>query len=197
MSRATKAVFVIMFVLAISAGVAVGMLAATRGTPPAPPQPQQVPAHHVQGPARGAIDTTKPSPWLVEQLQLSQEQQSKMEQIWADLIKSKGHAYGDELRAIHQQREAEIGSLLSDVQRQQYEQINAKYAQKAQELWKRFEQDFEQAAARTRQILSDSQRTKFDAMIEKFRSMQQNGPRWAGGGRMGSLPPPTTSPSRN
>jgi hypothetical protein len=164
MTKSTKAIFGLAFVLAISAGVALGMLTARAKPAPAAP--------------RGN--------WMVDQLQLSAEQQKQMEEIWGNLLREKGREYGEQGRQLQMQREADIAGLLSTDQRGAYDEINQKYAMKGAELWKRFEREFVGATEKTRAILNENQKKKFDAMIEQFRSSR---PGWMG------TPPPATLPA--
>jgi hypothetical protein len=167
MSNSTKAIFGLAFLLAIGAGVALGMLTA-----------RQTPA-----PQDGKGN------WFVEQLQLTPDQQKKMEEIWGKLIREKGREYGEEARQLQIQREADVAGVFNPEQRSEYDRINQKYALKGQELWKRFEQEFVHATEMSRAILYDNQRRKFDGMMEQFRA-SRGGPGWMGG-------PPSTSPATN
>ena len=143
----TKAAIVMAFVLALAAGAALGMLGS-----------RSLPRH-------GGGES-----WLTNELQLSPEQQKKMNDIWTDLLKTKGHEFGDQMHALQQQREAAIAKLLSDSQKADYQRINDEFAQRGRELWKQAEQQFNAAADRTRLILTDTQRPKYDALVEKFRA---------------------------
>jgi Spy/CpxP family protein refolding chaperone len=169
MTKSTKAIFGLAFVLAIGAGMALGMLTA-RATPA--PADQR-------------------SNWFVDQLQLTAAQQRQMEEIWGALMREKGRAYGEEFRQLQAQRETDIAGMMSSDQRGQYDQINQKYAMKGAELWKRFEQEFVHATEKTRQILNEAQRVKFDAMIEQFRASRGGGNGWGSG----PSTPPATAPS--
>lgn len=166
MTNPTKAIFALAFVLAIGAGVALGMLTA-----------RQTPATKGGG-----------ANWFVEQLQLTANQQKQMEDIWGKLIREKGRVYGEEFRQLQMQREADVAGMFSPEQRSEYDQINQKYAIKGQELWKRFEQEFVHATELTRTILTDNQRKKFDGMIAQYRASRGAGAGWMGG-------PPVTAPA--
>jgi hypothetical protein len=148
----TKAIILMGFVLALGAGVAVGMLGSR-----ALPQPSDRRARFIQ------------------ELELTPQQEDQMKGIWMNLMQTKGREYAEAFRSIEQQRASAIQALLNEEQKQKSEAINQEFAKQGQELWKRAEQDFESATQKTRQILSPSQQEKFDALMTKFRSEHSRG----------------------
>lgn len=165
----TKAIIFVAFVLAMGAGMAVGMLGAR--SLPAKPSPE---GH--QG---------DPGSWLVKELQLTPDQAAKMRDIWNDLLRTKGPQYGEEFQALKQQRESAIAAIMTAPQQEQCKKIDDDFVQKGREVWKRMEQDFTAAAERTRQLLSESQRPKYDALIARFRAEHQTPDGFPGMGPMG------------
>lgn len=160
----TNAIILMAFVLALGAGVAVGMLG-SRALPSQNDRRAQ----------------------FIRDLGLTSQQEEKMNEIWMDLMRTKGREYGEAFRAIEQQKNAAIQNLFNADQKQQYELINKEFAQQGMDLWKRAERDFEAATEKTRQILDAAQQVKFDALMAKFRSEHARGD-WGMG------PRPTTVP---
>ncbi len=173
----TKVIIAIAFVLALGAGVAVGMLGA-----------RNMPTH------RGR------SSWLTEELHLSADQQKQMQEIWSNVLRGKGREHMEQVRALQQQREGEIVALLTAEQKARYEQINQQFDQRVQEFARQRDEAFEQAVEKTKQILGDSQRQKYDELLKKMRTdrAERRGPGGPGGG-LGAPPRghgrPGTAPS--
>jgi len=170
----TKGVIFLAFLLAMGAGVAVGMLGS-----------RSLPSNTARG--------TDASTWLANELQLTPDQQQKMNRIWSEMLASKGHQYGEEFRAIQQQREAAIAALMTEQQQMQCNKLNEEYAAKWRDLWKRMEQDFSTAADKTRKLLNDSQRKRYDAILEKFHADHAT-PDWFPGASKAMGRAPTTGP---
>lgn len=171
-----KTIMLLTFVLAMGAGVSVGVLA-SRTTATQPPR---------GGPS-----------WLIHELDLTPVQQQQMKDIWMELVGRRGNEMREQMMALQQEREAAIVGLLDAGQSQKYEQINQQFMQRAGELWKRVEQDFLAAAEKTRQLLNETQRKRYDTLVQQFQSQHANG-EWFGMGMsgMGSRGRgPSTSPS--
>jgi cell division protein ZapA (FtsZ GTPase activity inhibitor) len=170
----TKAIILTAFLLAMGAGVAVGMLS-SRALPP-------------QNNMRARF---------IEELQLTPEQQKQIDGIWMEQMRGRMREFADEFRSIQQQRETAIAGLMSADQKEKYDQINQQFAQRARDLWKRGEEAFEAASARTRQILTESQRPKFDEMLNKFKAQIPSSDAWLSGGmpQMGMRGVPATGPA--
>lgn len=168
----TKAIMFVAFVLAMGAGVAVGMLGARSLPSSAKPEERQ----------------GDPGSWLVKELQLTPDQADKMRAIWNDLLRTKGPQYGEEFKALQQQRESAVTAIMTASQQEQCKKVDEDFAQKARDVWKRMEQDFSAAAERTRQLLNESQRPKYDALIARFRAEHQSPDGFPGMGSMGGYP---------
>jgi len=167
----TKAIILMAFVLALAAGAALGRLS-SRATP-RPPGGQS---------------------WLIAELDLTHDQQQKMNAIWTDMMQNQGRQFGERMRALQQEREAAFANLLTDAQKQEYTQINEQFAQRSREMWKQIDEQFSAVAEKTRLILNETQRPKFDALVKKFRA-EGPGFNWAmgpgGRGRGPGIGPPT------
>ena len=171
----TKSVIFLAFLLAMGAGVAVGMLG-SRSLPS-----NTTPGHDA-------------STWLANELQLTPDQQQKMNRIWSEMLASKGRQYGEQFRALQQQREAAIAALMTEQQQVQCNKLNEEYAGKWRDLWKRMEQDFSAAADKTRQLLNDTQRKRYDALLEKFHADHAS-PDWLPGASKALGRAPTSGPA--
>lgn len=168
----TKAVISVSFVLALGAGVALGMLGSRTL------------------PQRG-----DPRSHIVDALQLTPEQQAQMDEIWSGLIRDRGRQYGEEMRIIQEEHDAALNAMLSSEQKQEYDRINAEFARKMQEIWKKAEQEFRAATEKTRAILSPSQQATFDEMLKQFTERAGGG--WGGGAMPGGSGRGLMSPSDN
>jgi len=162
----TKLIIFTAFVLAMGAGVAVGMLGSRTLPRPRPDGPQT---------------------WLTQELQLTSDQQDKMSQIWSGLLQTKGREFGKQMHLLQVQHDEAVQAMLSSAQQDQYKNLNEEFAQRARDLWKRMEQEFLAASETTRKILNDSQRQKYDVLVSKFRSEHANGD-WFTAGPMGRMP---------
>lgn len=165
----TKLLILTACVLSMGAGVGVGMLRSRN-------QPRQ--------------DTH--ASWLANELELTLEQQKGMEVIWKELVKSKGKEFRDQMWALQQEREAAVAGLLSPSQSEQFEQLNRRFMEKGREIWKRAEQEFMAAGEKTRALLNESQRVRYDELVKQFQEQHSSGEWFA-------MPPmgrgPTTSPA--
>ena len=164
MSR-VKLIITVAFVLAMGAGVAVGVLTA------------RIPERH------------EPRSWLADELNLDTMQRDQMKSIWQDVSKNRQHDW-ESRRALDKDRNDKIVALFSPQQKAQFDAINQQYQQKQQELAKQREKAFQDAVEATKQILTPDQRVKYEAMMQKRRD--DHGP---GGSRHGGPGGPTTEPS--
>ncbi|HVT91140.1 MAG TPA: Spy/CpxP family protein refolding chaperone [Tepidisphaeraceae bacterium] len=154
--RKTKTFILIAFVLAMGAGVAVGMLG-----------------------SRTIPKKLEGRSWLVDELHLTSAQEQQMNQIWGDMMRNKGRAIKDQLDLLKKERQAEIDGLLSDDQKSKVEQIDHRFGDRARELWKQCQQDFTDAADQSRKVLDESQRLKYDELVNKMQSQFADGDSFA------------------
>jgi hypothetical protein len=166
----TKFIIFVAFILTMGAGMAIGTLGVTRR------------------PRMEGRDS-----WLAQELNLTTAQQEKLRQVWMEVLRTRGREFGEQFQLIQSQREAEYLTLLSPEQKLQYEQINQKFAERSRELQKRGEEVFNETAAATREMLDESQRPKYDELLEKFRA--QRGGNLFGPEAMGRMMSPATTQS--
>jgi hypothetical protein len=141
MSKA-KIILIAAFILALGAGMVVGMVAA-RTAPPA-----------------------NRRSWLADELSLSPDQQDKMKTIWSEVMDNAGRRNEDRRRALQKEREDRVLSLLTDAQKVEYKKLIDEFAAKRAELDKEREKSFKEAVERTKQILSAPQRARYEEILK-------------------------------
>src|SRR5262245_22203623 len=102
----TKVIISVAFVLAMGAGVAVGMLSSRS-------LPQRGGGLISGGPGGPGGPGGSRASWLIEELQLTAEQQKKMDELWTPLVRTKMREYGEEFRALQQQHAAAVTGIFS------------------------------------------------------------------------------------
>jgi len=136
-----------MAVLVLCAGVVVGRLSA-RLSDEAPPPP-----------------TGHTPSWLADQLDLTADQQQKMDAIWAD-VKQQMSKDWDKHRDLDRQRDEAVRDLLSDDQLVQYEAIYDAYRVKRAEMERTRDTLIKSAEERSRELLTDSQKVRWDQLAK-------------------------------
>ena len=131
------------FFVAFGAGVAVGV-AFTRLT---------------AGPQHGS--------WLEHELSLTPAQREQMHKIWSQVISLSAPQEHEQRQALQKERDEAIRGLLSNGQKAKYEEVMQKYTQKLAALEDGRKKAFEEAVERTKQILTDSQRTKYLQLLQE------------------------------
>ncbi|MBC8108357.1 MAG: Spy/CpxP family protein refolding chaperone [Anaerolineae bacterium] len=147
MSR-LKMILTVAFVLAMGAGVAVGMFSA------------RYPQSH------------QPRSWLGDELNLSPEQREQMRTIWQDVSKNRPRD-GDRRRALEKERNEAIVGLLNEEQKLKYEQINQQFVQRMQEQSQQREAAMQSAIERTMQMLTPEQRVKYEQIMQERREKKE------------------------
>jgi Spy/CpxP family protein refolding chaperone len=152
MSKVTATLFVA-FALALSAGMVLGFAAARRVDTPAP--------------AAGKPPESGRSSWLSDQLKLTPEQSEQIRSIWQKVMSEQGRANSERRRALEKERDGALLGLLSTEQREQYDRLVKQYEAQLAELSRerdRFRQD---AIERTKQVLTDGQRVKYEELLKE------------------------------
>lgn len=139
----TKAIVAFGFAAALIGGGAAGMLASRYVRPAAP---QVV----VAGEAS-----------LSAELQLSKDQQSQIRQIWEQEQKTNQQSY-DDGQALDQWRTDQIVKLLNPDQLKEFQRINSEYQDHYTAMMSKRQLAFDQAVAKTKQLLNDEQRRRYD-----------------------------------
>ncbi len=119
-----KTILTMAFILAMGAGVAVGMLSA------------RLPQSH------------QPRSWLGDELNLSPDQREQMRTIWQDASKIRGRDW-ERRRALDKERNEAIYNLLTEEQKAKHDEINRQFAQKLQEQQQQRQAAIQDAIERT------------------------------------------------
>ncbi|MBV8780581.1 MAG: periplasmic heavy metal sensor [Phycisphaerae bacterium] len=146
----SKRVFLMAIVLVLCAGVVVGRLSARLA-----PLRMQQPQHEHQ-----------PS-WLSDQLNLSAEQRQQMDAIWAD-TKTQLDKSWDKRRELDRDRDEAIDNLLTPSQLAEYKEIYDEYHAKRQQADKQRDDLIKSAEDRSRALLSDAQKMKWDTLNKQM-----------------------------
>jgi len=147
MSR-VKMVLTISFVLAVGAGVAVGMLGAK--------YPQ----------------THQPRSWLGDELNLSPDQREQMRAIWQEAGKNRPRDWERRRAAEREKNEAIVG-LLTEEQKAKYDEINRQFSLKMQEQAQQREAAMQDAIERTKAILTPQQRERYEQIMQERREKRE------------------------
>ena len=143
-----KLIFVVGFLVAFAAGLMVGMVGGRATAAPSA-------AIHVG------------HSWLGEELDLTSQQQDQIHKIWADVTRD-GPGGGQRWGQMDKQRDQEVRALLTPEQLPGYDQILRAHHERVDAIRAETRKaPYEEAERRTREILTDSQRLKFDEITRK------------------------------
>lgn len=140
-----------------------------------PPSSLRVPDGSQPGPA------TRPHSYIAQRLGLTPEQHEAMDRLWNATRERMGQQWAQR-RALQQEREEALQKLLSDSQRQQMEEINARYDAKIAEIREATEALMRDADKRTREILTPEQQVRYDEMQRERQAREDGGGRGRGPG---------------
>ena len=153
----SRLMIVIAFGLALAGGAAAGMLAVRMSS-------------HAAAQVRGGA-----SP-LAAQLQFTADQQQQIRKIW-EHVQQVASQSTEEARSLDRARENKLLDLLTDEQKMQYKRIYQEYQDGFVALMARRERVMSDAIEQTRQLLSESQRQKYDAMLADRKGRNHGGDR--------------------
>lgn len=117
--------------------------------------------------------------WLSDELNLSPEQREQMREIWSEATDAMRSLHRERRRELRRERDEAIAALLSEEQAAEYARIENEYEEKVNALERERRAAFEEAVSRTREILTETQREKYDEMMSK----RPSGRRGRNGGR--------------
>jgi hypothetical protein len=173
---------VVTSVLVLSAGVVVGRLSA------------YLPE------ATGSVSTsssasTRPTtrPWWGAQLDLSSEQAQQMEAIWSDTRQKMMKLSESRHDLDHQQEQAIRDLFPSDDLKAQYDQLKSNYKTQRADMDTQRQKLIDDANERSRALLTDEQKTKWDAQRKQWHEHRGNG----GPGGPSQMNHSTTRPTEN
>jgi Spy/CpxP family protein refolding chaperone len=137
--------------------------------------------------------------WLVDQLKLTPEQSKQMKEIWSAMMGGPGRSSFDKRHEFAKERDEAIFKLIPESAKPDYQKIVDHYNQQVAELSKERDAAFQAAVEKTKAILNDTQRAKYDEIMKKGFRGPHGGP---GGPHEGDRhdgphgPPPETQPGR-
>jgi Spy/CpxP family protein refolding chaperone len=141
---------VVISVLALSAGVVAGLLASRL---PVSTNPLPVPPP-------GGMERS-----LAEELNLSEEQRTKMRGIWETVHGDVNRTFEDAIK-LEQQRDEALVAILTDEQKAQFEKISKDFAGRFDGLSRQRDQIFGKAVEDTRKVLDETQKQKYEQILK-------------------------------
>ena len=134
---------VVIFVIALGSGIAIGT-ALHRSPPPG-----------------------RDRSWLADELGLSPTQRDQMRQIWSDALHTGGPSPFERRRQYQKERDEAFAALLTPDQKAAYDKALDRYNQQMAQMNKQREAAFQVAAEKTKAILTDPQRAKYEELLKK------------------------------
>lgn len=148
----SRIILLLLFILTFGAGLSAGKLFDRH---PAPPH---------RGPS-----------WLSGELNLTPEQRKTILDIWNNVNQSRYEEW-DRRRDLGRQRTEAIRKLVPQESQTLLEQINENYTQQLNELSAQRRQSFEDAMEKTKAVLTDEQRQKYEEILTRRSSERRRGP---------------------
>jgi Spy/CpxP family protein refolding chaperone len=167
-------------VLALGAGLAAGLLAARL------PTAAGSSGDAVTGAGGAATNQPADHGSLVDELGLTAQQRDQMREIWEG-TRGRVHQVFEDAQQLQRQRDDAIVALLNDDQKAKFQKLSGDYADRFGALEKKRDQVFEEAVEKTKSILNDVQRQKYEQILR--RHVGPDGPGTHRGPGIG-LPPP-------
>lgn len=133
-----------LFVVALGCGIAVGM-GISRSIPP----------------------HGRDHSWLAKELQLTEAQQEQMRGVWSETLRGVGPRQSDRRKQFQKERDEAMVASFTPEQHAAYDKIVAKYNQRLAENNREREVAFQRAVERTKAILDQRQRVKYDELLKK------------------------------
>jgi Spy/CpxP family protein refolding chaperone len=117
--------------------------------------------------------------WLTDQLNLTPEQSQQMKAVWEN-VRGSSKPRNDARMQYRKERDDALQALLTPEQKAAYAKLVEHYNAEIAELNRQQEAEFQAAAERTKKILNEQQRARYDELLKKgFRG----GPGGPGGPR--------------
>jgi Spy/CpxP family protein refolding chaperone len=162
----TKAVVLISFLIAFTAGLVTGF---EWRRPSA--QPPSAPGRH-----RGS--------WLAAELSLTPQQQEQLSKIWSETARWGSRDHEERRRQCRKDREDAIASLIPAEDKPKYDEIMKRYSDRMGVLDAELRSSYQNAVDKTKGILTPEQRKKYETILERSGHGPGPGPReWDRGGR--------------
>ena len=166
----TRFIFILTVVLVLSAGVVVGRLWAKL--------PTVAPRTSGGGPS-----------WVADELQLNSQQRQQMDAVWADTRQKIGKTF-EQRHNLEKQRDAAVQNLLTTEQKASYESIMNTFRSQRSDLDQQRDKLIHSAEERSRALLDETQKTRFDELTRQMHNRHHHGP----GGDSSPTSSPATQP---
>ena len=181
--RKLPAIVVLAFALALVAGGVIGVLAAPKLNPrlrqvvdPLPPPPP---------PPRGGPGRVP----LGRELNLTSEQEQRMKEIW-ETTRGEMDEHMGRRQQVERDWEAAVQGMFTAEQKTQFVELRQQHQSRLAAVDGEFESIFRRAEDKTRQILNEEQRKRFEDILVERRPGGPGGPGGPGHGPPGRGPPP-------
>ncbi|MHB1155596.1 MAG: Spy/CpxP family protein refolding chaperone [Phycisphaerales bacterium] len=149
----TRLMIAIGFAVWFGAGLAVGWrIGSSHDQPPRPPH---------SGSGGGG--------WLVQRLNLTADQQKRLDAIWSPLARRGGREGFSRRMQLRRERDAAIAALVPESDKAAYQKIIDDYSAQTAAMESQWKQSFTQAVEKTREVLTPEQRGKYDELMAKTR----------------------------
>jgi Spy/CpxP family protein refolding chaperone len=113
--------------------------------------------------------------WMMSELNLIPQQREQMRDIWAKAMDFSAREFGEQRRAISEERDKAVVALLTPEQQPKYEQIRQEYSRKLKELADQRKAGFDRAVEETKKILTPEQARQYDELLKKPRERGAGG----------------------
>jgi Na+-transporting NADH:ubiquinone oxidoreductase subunit NqrC len=151
--QSAKLVLPVVFLLTLCSGVVAGVLVS------------RLPTDKNSSPARNSTE-------LQAALGLTPDQQEKMKSIWEGTRATVDDCV-TKARDIQREQDEALSSLLTEDQKAKFKKIQSDFRHRSEDLKKTEEQAIHQAVQQTDQLLDESQRKQYHAIIDQ--RLHQNG----------------------
>jgi len=146
----TRLIVAVAVIVSFCAGAMVDHVVRGRGAPPGP-----------HGPGGG------PGGYIANQLSLSADQQAKMKDIWQNTFRRGGQENRAKRDDLRKHQEQSIAALIRPEDKPAYDKIVADTKSKMEAMDAEGKKAFDDAVARTKQILTPEQLKKYEQIIQR------------------------------
>jgi hypothetical protein len=173
----SKVVVILGFLVSFAAGLTVGWrvmphVASTHTAAPGETKSPQFGGPNGRRPQNGPGDGGKrdpgPTGWLTAVLKLSPEQQEQMKQIWSQTAHEGRREREERRQALKKARDESVTNLMAQSgHKPEFDKINETYTSGLAELDNEWKSNFQAAVERTKSILTDDQRKKYEEILSR------------------------------
>jgi len=161
----TKVVVIVCFIMAFVAGLLVGWQT----------RPQVAVAPDNGAPATTQRSSRGPTGWLVRELNLDDAQREQLEKIWSETARQGRGERDDRRRELRRERDEAIAALVRPEDYGKYDQILKHYVEKTDAIDREMRATFDEAVEKTKLILTEEQRTKYEQLLKRHRPDDRDG----------------------